>query len=424
MGRTQIYYGWISRSFVWFVTIAALLTASPMPAQDASARFPEPNQVTTDYPDAAQSYVALNLLWDALHAKSASPAAISKRGAYYNASQAIRQRQLVAGEKPATDFDNRVRELTMDANFRRLVLERYHVAAVPADAPPKTQAFQVHDVTDSMIKHEAAKAAPVALLTLAVMIFIATIMMRGTSNASLVDGQLPLQQTALLPDSLRTVELPGVEYALGVLSGRVIDKETTLNTTVQTTVRTGQVYSMGNEIHTIPGQVMTSTTTTQTDLVWIETPEGQETSWTFTGGTFKARPGHVLSVIGRAARGGGMAFLMAYNHTTAQLEVFNYREAHLTRRGFLAWMASSLVGAVGFAIVFGMMLSIGPQEQRNAAEQMIYPVALLIEGLVASGMSGAVLVFLVKLTILRRRNAQFEREYLPGLKQFLQQRKV
>ena len=389
----------------------------PAMAQDAAARFPDANQVAAEYPEPAAAYAALNLLWDALHAKSASPTAVRKRAAYYNLAQSIRQQRLLAGEKPAMDFDQRVRQLTTDANFRQSVLEKYHVANVPADAPSQNAG-----VTDAMIKRAAAEACPVALITVAVMILIVWAMVRSTSGASVAAPQPATAGIAPLPDSLRLVRLPGMEYALGVLSGRVIDKETTLKTSTQTTVTSGQVYSMGGEIHSTPGSVTTSSVTTQTDLIWIRTPEGGETSWTFTGGQFKARPGHLLSVIARGLHSGATAFLMAYNHTTKQLEVFGYGAAHATRRGLVAWAVSALIGAAGFAVAFGIFLSIQPPEQANGPHRLIYPASLYIEGLVVAAVLAAIITLKVKTSIWRKRNKKFEREYLPGLKRCLEER--
>ena len=402
--------------------MAAFLPAHVL-AQDVTALFPDASQVVADYPDPVQSYVALNLLWDTSHALSASQDAIKKRAGYYDASTRIRQQRLFAGDKAATDFDSQVLQLRRDASFRSSVLEKYHLANVAAAPPSQVNGpLRSHDVTDAMIKGAAAKAAPIALLTLIVMIFIVRAIVRNTANASMADGQLPADRSAPLPESLGVVRLTGMQYALGVLSGRVIDKETTLKTSTSTTVTSGQVYSMGGEIHTTPGQVVTSSVTTQTDLIWIETPDGQETSWTFTGGAFKARAGHVISVIARPLAGSGTQFLMACNHATRQLQVFGYGAAHATRRGFLAWVISALVGAAGFALAFGIFLSIQPPEQASSGPWIIYPASLYIEGLVASGILGAIITIVVKARIWRKRNAQFEKRYLPQLKDYLQQR--
>src|ERR1700742_1335307 len=66
-------------------------------AQDAAGQFPEADRVAADYLGPAQAYVALNLLWDVLHEKSSSAAAVSKRSSYYNVSQGIRNKQLSTG---------------------------------------------------------------------------------------------------------------------------------------------------------------------------------------------------------------------------------------------------------------------------------------------------------------------------------------
>ena len=390
-------------------------------AQDAAAQFPDANRVVADYPEPAQAYVALNLLWDVLKAKAAeSPDARAKRGSYYNTSTAIQQRFMVAGDKAATDFNERVRQLMSDKNFRSGVLAKYNVLAVPIEAPQRQNSG---DVSDAMIKGAFYKALPVFLVTLVFMVLLTKAMVRNTTNSPTADSKtLPGDGLPALPESLRVVKVPGLQYTLGVVSAMVLDKESRTDTTVRTTVTQPQVYTMANQIHTVPGQVSTTVLTTQTDLVWVLTPQKQETSWTFQNSQFPTRAGHLISAVARCLTDGTMQFMAVYNHTTKQFVVLGSGAAHGTRGGRWALLLVSLAGGVGFGIALWIFLSIRPPEMRDNADRALYPVALFLMGLVAAVILELLIVLRVKLSVFRKRETQFAREYLPKFREFLEQR--
>src|SRR4051794_29682850 len=95
---------------------AALWLIGSAQGFSATAVFPLPNQVAADFADDAERYVALNILWDTSKAKN--PSATSERSGYYNASEAIRQKYLVAGGAGYESFDEKMRRLSADRSFR------------------------------------------------------------------------------------------------------------------------------------------------------------------------------------------------------------------------------------------------------------------------------------------------------------------
>jgi len=235
------------------------------------------------------------------------------------------------------------------------------------------------------------------------------------SNGLRADG-LPA-----MPEPVRVVTLPGLEYTVGVRSGLVLDKESRTDTHVTTTMRQGQVYEMAGQLHTTPGQVMTTSTTTLTEVVWLLTPLKEERSWTFTGGEFRTRPGHLISTIVRLMPNDMMEFVAAYNHTTKQFKYFGSGKAHMPKNGRWAWLLSLLVGGVGFGIAFWIVLSISPPEHRDPA--WIYPASLfIIMGAVAGGVLALFVVLFGKKRIFNKRERTFTQEYLPRFQEFLAQR--
>ncbi|MDB6019633.1 MAG: hypothetical protein JWR19_4122 [Pedosphaera sp.] len=398
--------------------------ATQAQAQTAAAQFPDPSRVTADYPDEVQRYVAFQLLWDVLHEKAPdAPDARAKRSTYYNASEAIRNKYMVMGTAGATDFDTRNRQLSADRNFKRSVLEKYHLDSVPVQrAAPAPFVMRNTDVTDSMIKMACAKALPFMLVSFVLMVLLTKPLVRKASTRSAVNppalnppGDLPR-----LPESLRVISLPYLQYSVEVISALAMEKETTIHTSVHTSTSGGQVYTVGNEVHSTPIQTSTSVSSTQNDLIWIRTAEGRESSWNFSGGVFKVRPGHIISAITRSARDGTEDFMIAYNHNTGQLEQFGVGKAHGTKSGF-AWIVATLVGSIGFAIAVAIILSIQPDSNADPVDKLLAPVVDWIMGGMASAVVALFVVMQATGSLTNRRNNAFKNQYLPGFRSFLAQ---
>ena len=139
------------------------------------------------------------------------------------------------------------------------------------------------------------------------------------------------------------------------------------------------------------------------------------------GGSFKTRPGHLISAIVRCLPGGSLQFLMAYNHTTNQFEVFG-SGAHGAKNGRWAWVLASLLGGVGFGVAIWLFLSIRPPETPQPLDKILYPVALFLEGSVVAAILEFFIVLWGKNNIWKQRNVRFQRVYVQGLREFLEQR--
>jgi len=206
-------FSWLTIAYIAGSTVSA-------PSQAVASRFPEPNQIATDFPDEAERYVVLNLLWDALHEKA--PAATAKRSVYYRAAETIRQKYMVMGGTAYTAFDERNRHLTADPNFRRSVLAKYHLDNLPVErAAP---ARRTTDVSDAMIKGAFLKASPFMIASILLMVWLARIGVRKASTLSAVSP--PSASVAGLPalsESLRVVALPDLDYSVELESGLAIE---------------------------------------------------------------------------------------------------------------------------------------------------------------------------------------------------------
>jgi hypothetical protein len=381
--------------------------------------FPQPNQVVADFSDDPERYVALNILWDTSKAKA--PDAIDQRKVYYGASEGIRQKYLVMGGAASTQFEDRIRQLTADRDFRKKVLDKYQLSNLPT--PPAGSAAPVRrntDVTDDMIKGALVKSSPFMIASLLLMFFVARKMVRSASKFSVVTPpQKKPEGLPVLPESLRIVKLPLLDYSVDTISAIALEKETTLHTHSVTTTTAGQVYSVGNQIHSTPGQTSTSVSTSQVDLIWVRTADSRETSWTFSGGDFKVRPGHVLSAIIVPGAKESSQFLMSFNHTTNQFKVFG-TIPYGVRSGW-AWSVATFIGSIGFGITVAILLSLQPDSQADAINRLLQPFVDWIMGGIASAILALIIVNRITVNLIEQRQAAFRQNYLSAFQQFLEQ---
>jgi hypothetical protein len=305
-------------------------------------------------------------------------------------------------------------------------LEKYHLANLPPATQPQVQNTATPqrtntDVTDAMIKGAFMRAFPVMIITVVLMALLSGVLVRAASrsySAVPPSAAAPAGMPAL-PEDLRVVKLPLMEYSVEAISAIALEKEITMDTHAYTSTTAGQVYSVGNQIHSTPGQTTTSISTTQKDLIWVRTTDGRETSWTFTGGDFKVRPGHVISAITLAGGSGKQEFVLSYNHNTGQL--IEFKGVPYGTRGSKAWWVSTFIGSIGFGIAVAMILSIQPEPVRDPVDLLIRPLADWVMGGIAAGILSFFVVGRATAKINGKRQAAYRQKYPAGFRQFLQQ---
>jgi hypothetical protein len=421
-------------------TALLLVAAAVAGAQEGGlvARYPDPTKVGADYADDAERYAALMVLSDDFRAKTKGarvPGAYAKSEAYFRGFSAVTEKYMGmktdAPERLA--YAERADRLSRDAEFRRAVLERYQVAdlepAPPAPADPAQPALpesralwtrpQSADLTDEMFEAACLRALPFALAGLAAMTLASRVLVARSvaSPSGTVRPLPPPPGVPSLPESLRVVRLPGVAYPVESSSGVVIDKETTVETTVSTTTTAGQAYAVGNQVHTTPGQTHTSVSSVQKDVIWVRTSDGREQPWTFVGGAFKARRGQILSVIDRPLPDGTSDRLFAYNHATGQFESFPGVGRANAPSGKAAWWTSWAIGTVGFGAAGGVLVRLAAEIKHTPVE---WETAAIV-GAFTSTVVSMLVVWWMKAGVQGRRDARFAAEYPAAFRRFLEQ---
>jgi hypothetical protein len=423
--------------------LGALITVVPRGlAQnpDVSAKFPEPATVVADYPDEAERWGAFNVLYAALNnaaPKPMSKPAYAKFFAYQSSYDAIVTAKM-ADRQSYKDFNARCEKLFTNTNFAHSVLQKYGLSAYakhqpalaqgpsPGPAPPQRKPFSTpvpepNPITDAWPYPQSFPLLLLFLLPVAFCTWIA-LQLTGSGRAVLptpapVAGGLPA-----LPESLRAVSVPGVRYAVYVLSGIILQKEENVFTQSYSTTTAGSMIPMGGrQFHHVPGQTTTHTESTREQIIWVRTPQKIEQSWTLYNSDIRLRPGQIVSVLVRPLSKDTGDILLAYNHTTGTLDKCPAMQKAHGNRGFIRreivqWTAN-LAAGLGAAVVTRRYLPIFVHGQLYAS----FLVWWLFGAVVLVTLSFLVVTPLMTKLTRNRRNAAFDRKYLPGLRQFFEQ---
>jgi hypothetical protein len=338
-------------------------------------------------------------------------------------------------------------KLFSNADFGRSVLEKYHLSALvkrqrEAAAAPSAQGSP--NVVSGAASLPAARnvyapppernflndpwpypqSFPLLLIFLLPVAFFTWLALRGAGPGRRILRTPPPEPGGLpaLPESLQVVTGPGVRYAVYVLSGMLLQKES--NTYRQSYSQTtgGQAIQMGGgQVQYTPPQTTTHTETTREEIIWVRTPDNREKPWTLYNSQFQSRPGQIVSILVRPLTSDTGDIILAYNHATGNMEMCPAMEkAHGTggfvRREIVQWTAN-LTAAAGSAIVTMRYLPMYYKGQLYAG----FLVWWLFGTVVLVTISFLMVTPMLTKMVRKRRHASFKRKYMPGLRQFFEQ---
>lgn len=314
---------------LWLFLWVAGFLALGLSAQ-ALDRFPPVDRVLAEPGDEAEHYAMLKVLSEA--AQQAGPAGQTLFGAYYNALNDIDFRLRNGDAAGYGAFSERLRERLAAPDFRAGVLARFGLGgAVPA-------AREEGDELDRALRASLPHWIGALLAVLVASPLLVVLLDRRHLPA-------PAGARDSLPDELRTVRVLGRSYEIEARSGTVVDKESHIEERLHVQAVGGGATVIGDQVSVRPPQVHVHTEITRKDCLWVRDATGRENAWNFTNAALQARAGHTLSAVARPASDGKAEFLLAYNHTTGQLDTFDgLARAHQPRR-LLAWLATTALGA-------------------------------------------------------------------------------
>jgi hypothetical protein len=450
----------------------AMVLSSPLHAQ--TANFPEAAQVNADYPDDAQRFAVFNILYDdfSRHAsKPLSSADYARSFSYQASSNMIATQQMTkvgVRSQAYHDFNTQCDQLLSDANFTASVIGKYHLPALPArrivsTPPPQATVTSSYPASTTTAPatvpayHPSANTSPAPAATQGggtwldhwgpvilglmnsfpgvlftiilivfftscslVMAFAAWLVLRRSGPGrkvypvpAPVTGGLPA-----LPRNLQVVSVPGVRYAVYVLSGIVLEiKSITHTRTTSTVTGGGTLQTTGGQ--TVAGlpQIHYHTTTTIEHIIWIRQPNGMDCQLSIFDGDFQCRAGHLISVLLRQGKDGGY-IILAHNHSMGVLtQCPALDQSHEARGNELGQWAANIAGGLAAWIFMACFM--------NSVDEGGVIAGFVVYWLVATFLLVCISFFictpLVKGRILRRRNARFRSRYLPGYRQFFDQ---
>jgi hypothetical protein len=438
----------------------------PSRVQAQSANFPAPAQVNADYPDDAQRFAAFNILYDDFSRVARKPLSNSdyaKSFAYQASSNMIATQQMSkdgAGSQAYRDFNARCNQLLSDQAFASSVVEKYQVPALrvrqfapatspspppvasPASATPvPTNGSSVGMAhTGPSVPHFALAAGasvvgwmnqngPILFIIVLIIFFsvcslvmaVAAWLVLRLSGAGRqvlpvpapIPGGLPV-----LPKKLQVVSVPGVRYAVYVLSGIVLENKSLTHTKSYTTTTGGGTFqTTGGQIVTGVPQVTHHTSTSVESIVWVRQPNGIDAQWSIVDGNFQCRAGHLISVLVRQGKDGGY-ILLAYNHSMGRMEWCPaLDESHEARGNELGQWAANIAG--GYAAWKIMAEFIPSHDETGISAQ--FAIYWLIATVILVTISFLILTPTVKWFIRKRRNNRFRSKYLAAYRQFFEQ---
>jgi len=362
---------------------------------------------------------------------------ISAYEASYNAIVTAK----MADRQAYKDFNERCEQLFSNPTFAHSVLEKYRLTAYakrqsppaslaaqtpPAQTPPQ-RALSPLTIRRPLSANDEwiyPRAFPLLLLCLLPIAFCtwAALQLTGSGHQVLptrppVPGGLPA-----LPESLRVVSVPGVRYAVYVLSGIVLEKEENERLYSFSSTTPAQTLHMGGgHYQYTPAQTSTYTESVREQIIWVRSPEGREQSWTLYNSDLRLRPGQLISALVRPLPKDTGDILMIYNHTTGTVDKCRAMEkAHgnqgFIRREIVQWTANLACGVAAAIVTFLYLPLLGGGG--------IYPpfaIWWVFGSLVLITLSFLIVTPWMTRRTLKRRDAAFDREYLPGLRQFFEQ---
>jgi len=338
-----------------------------------------------------------------------------------------------AGSQAFRGFTARSTQFASDPNFAQALLDKYRLNGMPTYSGPAgpgptpgaaaNAAAGIKAYDDDQMKHDVPTQLPKALPWILAagilpMALAAWLVLRGSGIGrkvfpvpSPVAGGLPH-----LPPLLQVVSVPGVRYAVYVLSGRVLDIQTSSHSSSHTTTTGGDTWQApGGQVHTTPVQSWTTTTNTRETVIWVRTPDNRETSWTLFNTPFPCRVGQIISILVRPLRSGEGEILLAYNHTAGVLEKCSaLTKSHEPRGNELGQWAANIAGGYVAAKVLNIFLPMYAGRELD----MGFVVSWIAATLMLVTVSFFILTPLVKSFILKRRNASFNARYLSGFRQY------
>src|SRR5262245_24933703 len=190
--------------------------------QGSGMRFPSVAQVTVDFPDDAERFIAFDFLFQRLNQATKGSGARTDyelANAYFTARGQLLTKYEQQGNSSQAykTFTDRTGSLFRDPSFRQSILDKYGL-----NEPLVSQLFPERkgDRSDAEIKAAFSKALPVWAGDTLAMVGLMWVLMRYAGDKTVKAPRTnPVAGLPQLPESLRQVSVAGRRYEVSMTSG-------------------------------------------------------------------------------------------------------------------------------------------------------------------------------------------------------------
>jgi hypothetical protein len=313
-------------------------------------RFPRPERLRQDYPEDVRYVAALMVIgYEFTLGRTLRPPVtppLAERDALYaTAMEAAQEPHRARGLESPTwlRFDRDRQALSQSAAFKREVIGRYiplFASFVADDPPPPTrppvspvrawlyEPLWGDEFDGAPVRLQIVEKVPVAALLLTSFWILWQARRTGRKHNAR-KGAGSANTSLALPAELQFPAFPsGLRLQFKMETAQVLETQVWSETSVSWQSRSAP-----------PGQAPTvsvQTHVTQKERLWVETMDGRQEAWTFSGGVFEAMQGQVVSWIQFVRRDGGSEPMLFYNHSSDRHHEFDWWRI-LHGSAFVAW---------------------------------------------------------------------------------------
>ena len=146
-------------------------------------------------------------------------------------------------------------------------------------------------------------------------------------------------------------------------------------------------------------------------------PKMQQRNWTFSGGEFLTRLGHIISIVTLSQQDKQGSALIAYNHVTDNFKVYESESNDAHRLKVLGlWLLMMVIALAGGAVARSCFTHAMTTQQQLKTVKLAFFIWLGV-----ATVASALYVCIIKLFYQMRRKRAFRQKYLPAYRQFFEQ---
>ncbi len=384
-------------------------------------RFPRPERLRQDYPDDVRYAAALIVVgFEFSLGRTIRPPitpALAERDALYREAQEASMASYRARGEGSTQwlrFERDVLQQSRSPAFKREVLKRYvplfasFVADEPEPAGPPIPAYRAwlfaplwgDEFDHAPLRIHVALVIPVVALLLTPFWSVRQARRAGRKHRPRKGGSPPRSGLVLPPELQHPVFPSGLQLELRMETAHVLDSQIWSETSVSWQSRSGG-----------PGQAPTvsvQTQVTRKERLWVETMDGRQEAWTFTGGAFEAMRGQVVSWVQYVRGGGGMQPVLFYNHATDRHHEFDWWPS-VHGHALWSWFSLLLLWVAPWMLVLFWL-----------ATEVDHLAGVIVPSFVTVALGCFVLTIVTRLWCHGRRRRVWKQQHRPRLLELLQ----